>query len=226
VRIRPPYPNEQGLYGRPTLVQNVETLCAAPWIVERGGAAFRDLGADAEPGVKLISLNAMFREPGLVEIPMGIPVRRIVEEIGGGVKRGRLMGVMIGGPLAGLLPPRALDTPFAHSALASVGGAVGHGGVIAFADDTDLASLIAEVFRFGAGESCGLCAPCRLGTAELAGAFERLCAGERGVIDSAEWESLIAALEQTSLCGHGRGLAEFARSLEKNFPEELAACLR
>jgi formate dehydrogenase iron-sulfur subunit len=227
VRARPPYPFQSGLHGRPTLVHNVETLCAVPWIVEHGADAYRSLkvGNSQTGGTKLLSLNSMFHNPGLVEMPFGMTLRTIVEDLGGGLKRGNLMGVMIGGPLAGLLPPSALDTPFTYEDLATIGGAVGHGGVIAFADDTDLASLIAEVFRFGASESCGLCVPCHLGTAELAQAFSDLADG-RARITREHWNDLIAALKQTSLCGHGGGLADFALSLERHYPEELAACLQ
>jgi formate dehydrogenase iron-sulfur subunit len=234
VRARPPYPFERGLHGRPTLVHNVETLCAVPWIVMEGADAYRALAVDggnshpnapAPAGTKLISLASLFRRPGLVEVPFGMPLRTIVEELGGGVRRGNLKGVMIGGPLAGLLPPAALDTPFSYEALAAIGGSVGHGGLIAFADDTPLAALVAEVFRFGARESCGLCVPCHGGTAELAAAFAALEEG-RAAIGQDRWNALIAALEATSLCGHGAGLAAFARSLERHFADELAACLK
>lgn len=214
-RARPPYPFERGLYGRPTLVHNVETLCALPSIVLHGSA-----GA----ATKLVSLSSLFRHPGLVEIPFGYPLRDLVDEVGGGLRHGRLLGLMIGGPLAGLLPPEVLDTPFTYEDLTSVGGSVGHGGVIAFADDTPLAGLIGEVFRFGASESCGLCVPCHLGTAELAAAFADVSTG-RTDIGRTRWDALINALEAGSLCGHGSGIAAFARSLERHYPEALAACL-
>lgn len=224
-RHRPPYPAEEGLHGRATLVHNVETLCALPWIVAHGAEAYRALGRGESAGTKLVSLNSLFRSPGLIEAPFGIPVRRIVEEIGGGLRRGRLMGVMIGGPLAGLVPPGLLDVEFTHEALGAIGCAVGHGGVIGFADDTSVGALIAEVFRFGASESCGLCVPCRLGTADLARAFHEVVGGRTGITRE-RWDALVAALEQTSLCGHGTGLAEFARSIERHYPEALAACLQ
>lgn len=224
-RSRPPYPFQRGLHGRPTLVHNVETLCALPWIVEHGAQAYRELGHGESAGTKLVSLNSLFRQPGLVEIPFGIRVRKIVEDIGGGLKRGNLLGLMIGGPITGLLPPSLLETPFTYRDLHSVGCAVGHGGVIAFANDTSIVKLIAEVFRFGATESCGLCVPCHLGTAELMSAFEQLVEG-RAPLSRKRWDALIEVLELTSLCGHGSGLAEFARSIERHYPEELASCLQ
>jgi formate dehydrogenase iron-sulfur subunit len=227
-RARPPYPFQHGLHGRPTLVHNIETLCAVPWIIEHGANAYRNQGSDPSSestGTKLISLNSMFRQPGLVEVPFGITVRRIVEEFGGGLRRGELMGVMIGGPLAGLLPPTLLDTPFTYEDFHAVGCSIGHGGVIAFADDTSIAELISEVFRFGAAESCGLCVPCHRGTEQLAGAFADVVNG-RPSLGREQWDALLAALQQTSLCGHGSSLAEFARAIERHYAQELAACLR
>jgi formate dehydrogenase iron-sulfur subunit len=224
VRPRPPFPFEQGYGGRPTLVHNVETLAASVWIVRHGAAAYRHLGFGESGGTKLVSLNSLFRQPGLVEVPFGIPLREIVEQIGGGLASGTLWGLMVGGPLAGLLPPSALDTPFTYEDLAAIGGAVGHGGVIAFDAETRLPDLVAEAFRFGATESCGLCVPCHGGTAELQDAFARIQAGEL-TLSRIRWSELIAALAQASVCGHGRGLAEFARSLERHYSRELRACL-
>jgi formate dehydrogenase iron-sulfur subunit len=221
-RIRPPQITAQGLFGRPTLVHNVETLCAVPWIVAHGAEAYAALGCARSRGSKLLSLNSLFRRPGLYEVPFGISLRQIVDELGGGLRRGELRALMVGGPLAGLLPPGLLDTPLDYEALAAVGGAVGHGGVIAFADDSSIADIAEQVLRFGARESCGKCVPCHRGSPKLARLF---AAAGAGTLDRAEWTSLLAALAETSLCGHGRGLAEFARSIERHFAAELGACL-
>lgn len=222
VRLRPPQITAQGLFGAPTLVNNVETLCAVPWIVMHGAQQYAALGTPASRGTKLLSLNSLFRRPGLYEVEFGMPLRHIVEQVGGGLQRGRLLGVMVGGPLAGLVPPSLLDTPFCHEELQRIGCAVGHGGVIAFADDTSIAELVAEVFRFGALESCGKCTPCHFGSPELARMFRAVVGGER--ISGERWHALIDALAATSLCGHGRGLAEFARAIERHYSEELARC--
>lgn len=243
VRVRPPQPTEQGLWGAPTLVHNVETLCAVPWIITHGGAAYAALGYGRSRGTKLLSLNSLFRRPGLYEVELGVSLRRVVEDLGGGLRRGNLKGVMLGGPLAGLVPPALLDTPLDYEALQAIGCALGHGGVIAFADDTSIAEIIAQVFRFGASESCGKCTPCHLGSPELARLFQALvlggqalvsggqalvlggqAAGER--VDGARWSALVEALAVTSLCGHGRGLAEFAHAIARHYPEELAQCFR
>jgi formate dehydrogenase iron-sulfur subunit len=223
VRVRPPQITEHGLFGSPTLVNNVETLCAVPWIVTHGARDYAALGTSTSCGTKLVSLNSLFRRPGLYEVEFGMPLRQIVERVGGGLKRGRLLGVMIGGPLAGLVPPSLLDTPFGYDELQSIGCAVGHGGMIAFGDDTAIPELVAEVFRFGALESCGKCTPCHFGSPELARMWQAAVEGKP--LSEARWRDLIDALAATSLCGHGRGLAEFARAIERHYPRELRQCL-
>ena len=222
VRLRPPQITAQGLFGAPTLVNNVETLCAVPWIVMHGARHYAALGTPTSSGTKLLSLNSLFCRPGLYEVEFGVTLRHIVEQVGGGLKRGRLLGVMIGGPLAGLAPPSLLDTPFGYEELQQIGCAVGHGGVIAFADDTSIAELVAEVFRFGALESCGKCTPCHFGSPELARMFQTVVGSGR--VSAERWHALIDALADTSLCGHGRDLAEFARAVERHYPQELERC--
>ena len=177
VRARPPYPAQSGLFGRPTLVNNVETLAAVPWIVEHGADAYRDLGFSAGRGTKVLSLNSLFRRPGLYEVEFGIPVRQIVEELGSGLVSGSPKGVIIGGPLAGVIPPSLFDTPLGFEELRAIGASVGHGGVIAFDARTSIPELVHHVFDFGAYESCGRCTPCRLGTRRIEAIFRDIVAG-------------------------------------------------
>jgi formate dehydrogenase iron-sulfur subunit len=224
-RTRPPFVFERGLFGAPTLVHNVETLCAVPWILRRGADAYRSLGFSHSRGTKLLSLHSLFARPGLYEVEFGVRLSDIVDDVGGGLAHGTLRALMIGGPLAGLIPPRELTTRFGYEELQSIGAAVGHGGVIAFADDTSVAEIAHEVFAFGAAESCGKCTPCHLGSPILARAFAAAVAQQPPVLSRARSMDLVAALELASLCGHGRGLAEFARSLERHFMEDLRACL-
>jgi NADH:ubiquinone oxidoreductase subunit F (NADH-binding) len=225
VRSRPPYPTERGLFQKPTLVNNVETLAAIPWIMLNGGEAYRALGFSTSRGTKLVSLNSLFHRPGLYEIEFGIPVRTIIEEIGGGLKAGRLKGVIIGGPLAGIIPPHLLDTPFGFDELHSIGASVGHGGVIAFDEHTSITELIDHVFAFGAYESCGKCTPCRVGSRRIETIYERvLKMGGASAEEREECEEIISALAQTSLCGLGTGLADFARSAAHYYPEEFNKC--
>jgi NADH:ubiquinone oxidoreductase subunit F (NADH-binding) len=228
VRSRPPYPTEQGLWGQPTLVNNVETLVSVPWIVEHGGEAYRALGFSSSRGTKAVSLNSLFQRPGLYEIEFGVTVRHIVEELGGGLRNGaKLKGVVIGGPLAGLIPPDLLDTPFGFEELHAIGASVGHGGIIAFDEHTSIAALIHHVFAFGAYESCGKCTPCRLGSRRVEQVFADILRNRAtNYWDEQECEKIISALKFTSLCGLGTGLAEFAESALRHYRKELELCLR
>jgi formate dehydrogenase iron-sulfur subunit len=167
-------------------------------------------------------LNSLFRAPGLYEVEFGITVRDIVEHIGGGLRTGTLAGVMIGGPLAGVVRPDLLDTRFGFSELRAIGASVGHGGVIAFDENTSIADLVHHVFSFGAYESCGLCTPCRLGAPRIETMLACSSRGHEASRD--EYDDVIKALKLTSLCGLGTGLAEFAESIERNYPEELGKC--
>jgi hypothetical protein len=156
VRVRPPYPTASGLFGKPTLVNNVETLVNVPWIIEQGSGAYRDIGFSKSRGTKVLSLNSLFARPGLYEVPFGMSIRRIIEDLGGGLQTGRIRGVIIGGPLAGVIPPSCFDTPLGFEELNGIGASVGHGGILAFDDYTSLQELVQHVFAFAAFESCGV----------------------------------------------------------------------
>lgn len=214
---RPPYPTERGLFGQPTLVNNVETLANVPWIMLNGGKAFRSLGFSRSHGTKAVSLNSLFRRPGLYEIEFGTPLRRIVEDIGGGLITGPLKGLLIGGPLAGVVPPEALDTPFGFEELQAIGADVGHGGIIAFDEHTRARELFRQVAAFAAFESCGKCTPCRLGSRRLVAILDR---ETEPAADSGEIDDILAALEAASLCGLGTGLARLGHSLIRHYARE------
>ncbi|KWI64868.1 NADH dehydrogenase [Burkholderia stagnalis] len=218
-RQRPPQITRHGLFGAPTLVHNVETLCSVPWIVTEGAAAYAELGFSRSRGTKLLSLNSLFRRPGLYEVEFGISLADIVDHLGQGLRRGNLKGLMVGGPLAGIVPPELLATRLGYEEMRAIDCAVGHGGVIAFSDDTSIMDIIAEVFRFGARESCGACTPCHFGAPALAAMVDAVPAGAS--IDGARYQKIIDALAATSLCGHGRGLAEFAESVKRHYRAEL-----
>lgn len=218
VRPRPPQISARGLFGAPTLVHNVETLCAIPWIVTHGAAAYAALGFSQSRGTKLLSLNSLFRRPGLYEVDFGIRLADVVDQLGQGLRRGRLRGLMVGGPLAGIVPPALLDTRLGYEEMQAIDCAVGHGGMIAFSDDTSIASIVVQVLRFGSRESCGKCTPCHLGTPILAAMAQAAANGMP--IDGNRFRRLIEALAETSLCGHGRGLAEFVQSVRRHYPSE------
>jgi NADH:ubiquinone oxidoreductase subunit F (NADH-binding) len=225
VRPRPPYPTACGLFGKPTIVNNVETLANIPWILRHGAGRYRAHGFSKSQGTKVVSLNSLFRRPGLYEVEFGVSLRSIVEDLGGGLQTGVLKGVIVGGPLAGIVPPGLLGTPLGFEELHAIGASVGHGGMVAFDERTSIAELIHHVFAFGAYESCGKCTPCRLGSRRVEQIFQRLLQGGLGSArEEAEWAGIVSALSRTSLCGLGTGLAEFAASASRHYGEELERC--
>jgi NADH:ubiquinone oxidoreductase subunit F (NADH-binding) len=228
VAARPPYPTEHGLFGKPTLINNVETLVNVPWIVAHGGEAYRALGFSKSRGTKVVSLNSLFVSPGLYEIEFGVTMRHIVEEIGGGLHNGAaIKAVMIGGPLAGVIPPHRLDTPFSFEELHAIGASVGHGGIVAFDEHTSIPELVEHVFSFGAFESCGKCTPCRIGARRVEEIFGRIVnSGAAPTANFSEFERLVTALKWTSLCGHGGGLGEFAESILRYYRDDLTPCFK
>ena len=217
VSARPPFPAERGYHGLPTVVNNVETLCNVPFIARHGAGAYAALSPGATPGSKLICLNERFVRPGVYEVRLGVTMRELCEGLGGGLKGGSaIKAVQIGGPLGGILPGALLDTAFDFDALAAEGCMLGHGGIVAFDDRTDMRALARHLLRFGAHESCGKCFPCRIG---LTRAWE-LVEGDAPV-DRATLEELLETLEIASLCAHGGGMPAPIRSLIRHWPQEL-----
>ena len=223
-RVRPPYVAERGLWGLPTIVNNAETLAAVPWILRHGAEAYSSLGIPGSRGTKVLSLNSLFQRPGLYEVEFGISLRQIVENLGGGIARGTLRGLMVGGPLAGLVPPHLLETRLGFAEMRAIGASVGHGGVIAFDEQTTIPELVRHVFSFGAYESCGECTPCRLGTRRIEEIFSGVLRSGASSAEGREWEEIVAALKVASLCGLGTGLGEFAESILRYYSQELCAC--
>lgn len=227
VMARPPYPTERGVFGRPTLLNNVETLVNIPWIVNHGGEAYAAIGFSKSRGTKALSLNSLFNRPGLYEVEFGVTVRHIIEELGGGLRGGgKLKGVIIGGPIIGMIPPHLIDTPLGFEELAAIGAGVGHGGVVAFDEHTSIPELVEHVFSFGAYESCGKCTPCRSGSGRIEDIFTNALAGDATKADLQECRDLVVALKLASLCGHGTGLARFAESILRYYPTEIEPCFK
>lgn len=225
---RPPYPTQSGLFGGPTLVNNVETFASIPWIVRHGGETFAGIGTAESTGTKAVSLNSRFAKPGLYEVDFGTPLTVIVDELGGGLAESEMLGVMCGGPLAGLVPPHLFGTPFSFEAMREIGCSVGHGGIVAFGTEITIPALIAHVASFVAYESCGKCTPCRMSSSEIAHAFAGAGRGPGGrsrpAITYEDMASLVEVLSSTSLCGHGTGFGEFLKSLGIHYRDEVAAC--
>lgn len=224
-RVRPPFVASHGLKGMPTVVNNVETLANVPWIIHRGAREYASLGVAGSRGTKLVSLNSLFRRPGLYEVEFGASLRTIVEDVGGGLRSGTLHGLLVGGPLAAVVPPDLLDTPFGFQELRSLGAGVGHGGIVAFDEHTTIPELVHHVFSFAAYESCGKCTPCRLGSSRIESLF-RAASSATAVCEPGEWNDIVAALKLASLCGLGTGLAEFAESILRHYSAELRPCFK
>ncbi|MEQ7008295.1 NAD(P)H-dependent oxidoreductase subunit E [Actinopolymorpha sp. B17G11] len=204
VRPRPPYPVEYGLLGRPTAVNNVETLSSVPAVVRAGGAAYAARGVPPETGTLVVCLNERFVRPGAYEVELGTPLRDIVFGLGGGLPRGRrLRAIQVGGPLGGFLAPDQLDLPLLDSALTAAGVTLGHGSLLAVDDQVDPDDLLRHLWEFGASESCGTCTPCREGTRR----------GERQPEAAARDDALLDVMQTASLCPFGRRIPVAVRSL-------------
>ena len=212
VRPRPPFPTGSGLYGRPTVVNNVETLSALPWIVQHGGAAYAALGTADEAGTVLVCLSERFRRPGAYEVEIGTPLRRIVEELGGGLRDGAtLRSLQIGGPLGGFVGPGDLDVPLSNAALSGRNAALGHAGIVAFDDRLSGVEVLRNLWDFAAAESCGQCSPCRVGTWRGRALLERPddpeIRRERGAV--------LRTMAAGSLCAFGRRVPAAVQSLAR-----------
>ena len=225
-RARPPYPAQLGLWGRPTLVNNVETLAAVPWILDHGPEEFRAMGTPRSPGTKTFALAGKILRGGLIEVPMGISIRRIVEEIGGGIQEGRrFKAVQIGGPSGGCIPEALCDLPVDFESLTGAGAMMGSGGLVVL-DETDCMVDVARYFMgFTQGESCGKCTCCRVGTRRMLELLTRLCAGEGKPGDLERLEELAGVVREGSLCGLGRSAPNPVLSTLRYFRAEYEAHL-
>jgi NADH:ubiquinone oxidoreductase subunit F (NADH-binding)/NADH:ubiquinone oxidoreductase subunit E/NAD-dependent dihydropyrimidine dehydrogenase PreA subunit len=225
-RLRPPYPAEAGLDGKPTLVNNVETLANVPWILRHGAAAFAALGTAGSKGTKVFALAGKTARGGLIEVPMGISIRAVVEGIGGGVAGGKAFKAeQIGGPSGGCVPAALADTPIDYEALNSVGAIMGSGGVVVL-DESDCMVEIARYFlHFTQAQSCGRCAPCRVGTRRMLDLLEKLCAGKGKPGDVEALEALAWTVKRLSLCGLGQTAPNPVLSTIRHFRQEYEAHL-
>jgi len=213
---RPPFPTTSGLFGYPTVVNNVESVATVPWIVEHGGAAYAQLGVHGEHGQRLVCVNESFARPGVYEVPLGIPLRRIVDDLAGGLKNGRrLRSLQVGGPLGGFLAPEQLDLPLSGPALAAAGVSLGHASLLGLDDTIPGRAVLKHLWRFAAAESCGTCSPCRIGS------LRGLEFARRGDLPSVR--QICATMHSASLCAFGPGVAQAVRSVLRVYVEELEA---
>lgn len=209
VQIRPPYPTERGLFGFPTVVNNVETLVNVPWIVERGAEAFRALGTPRSAGTKAICLNHGFGRPGIVEVEFGTPLERVIEHAGGGASGTSIEALAIGGPMGSIVECGRWEVAVCYDAMQESGIQLGHGGILALLEGTDYGALARHWLTFMAHESCGRCVPCALGSKSALALARR--ADDRDA--SARLDVLLEAIETTSLCAFGQLLPRPVREL-------------
>jgi NADH-quinone oxidoreductase subunit F len=223
-RMRPPYPAIKGLWGKPTLVNNTETFSLVPWIFRHGAEAFAKIGTETSKGTKVFALAGKVNRGGLIEVPMGITLRQIVEEIGGGIAGNRTFkAVQIGGPSGGCIPASMYDLPVDFGELAKVGAMMGSGGMIVL-DDTDCMVDIAHYFlSFTQDQSCGRCTFCRIGTTRMLGLLEKIRSGKGSPDDIAHLEKLALSTRQGSLCGLGKTAPNPVLSTLRYFREEYEA---
>ncbi len=223
VRPKPPVPAIEGLFGKPTLVHNVLTLAAVPDVLAKGSAYYAALGAGRSRGTLAVQLAGNIARGGLVEVPFGMTVRRVIEEIGGGTASGRpIRAVQAGGPLGSYLPDALLDIPLDYEALAGVGGLLGHGGLVVFDDSVDMAAQARFSFEFCAIESCGKCTPCRIGSTRGVELIDKLVKQVQPQKTLALIEDLCETLTDGSLCALG-GLTPLpVQSALRHFPEDFS----
>lgn len=223
-RTRPPFPAVQGLWKKPTLINNVETLANVPWIIRNGADAFAQYGTEDSKGTKVFALAGKVKRGGLIEVPMGTTFRQIVNDIGGGVVEGRrFKAVQIGGPSGGCIPERLADTPIEYEGLKKLGAIMGSGGMVVL-DDTDCMVEIARYFvQFTKEESCGQCSIGRLGTTRLYEMLGRLCEGKAKQKDIDELKRLGEIVQKGSLCGLCKTAPNPLLTTLKYFPEEYEA---
>ena len=221
VRAKPPIPAISGLFGQPTIVNNVLTLASVPWILEHGGEAYRDLGTGRSRGTQAFQLAGDVKQGALVELAFGVSLRTLIEDFGGGTRSGRpLRAVQVGGPLGAYLADADLDVAMDYEALAAIGAMLGHGGIVVFNDTVDMARQARFAMEFCAIESCGKCTPCRVGATRGRETLDKIIAGEAVADNLALIEDLCELMTDGSLCAMGGLTPMPVRSAIQRFPED------
>lgn len=221
VRYKPPLPAIEGLFGKPTVVNNVVTLASVPEILVRGAEVYAALGVNRSKGTLAFQLAGNVKRGGLVELPFGATLRELIDDFGGGTASGRpLRAVQVGGPLGAYFPESLLDTPLDYEAFAERGGMIGHGGIVVFDDSVDMAAQARFAMEFCAVESCGKCTPCRIGAVRGVEVIDRIVANEQREANLALLHDLCGTMEHGSLCAMG-GLTPYpVRSALDHFAED------
>ena len=220
-RSRPPYPSVKGLFGKPTLINNVETWANIPVVILDGGKWFSTVGTDKSKGTKVFALAGKVVNTGLIEVPMGTTLREIVYDIGGGLPKDKqLKAIQTGGPSGGCLTPDYLDTSIDYESLAKAGSIMGSGGMIVIDEDSCMVDIAKFFLEFTQNESCGKCTPCREGTKRMLEILTRLTEGKGRQGDIEKLERLGTMIQKSSLCGLGQSAPNPVLSTIKNFRRE------
>ena len=225
--LRPPYPAEEGLWGKPTLINNVETYSCVPWILRNGASAFAEIGTPTSKGTKVFALAGKIRRGGLIEVPMGMTIRQVVEDIGGGVAGNKkFKAVQIGGPSGGCIPARLADTRIDFESLGEVGSMMGSGGLVVLDENVCMVDIARYFLEFTQAQSCGKCTFCRVGTKRMLEMLTALCSGKGQPGDIEKLVELARHIQQTSLCGLGKTAPNPVLSTIKYFRDEYEAHLQ
>lgn len=203
--IRPPFPAEAGLWGKPTNINNVETWANIPWIMINGAEAFRKFGTEKSPGTKVFALAGKIKNSGLIEVPMGMPLRDVIYKVGGGIKNDKkFKGVQLGGPSGGCIPAELLDTTVDYDSITKTGAIMGSGGMVVMDEDTCMVDIARFFLNFTQNESCGKCTFCRIGTRRMLEILNRITEGKGELEDIDKLEQLAVNIIKGSLCGLGQ----------------------
>ena len=204
-RPRPPFPAEKGLFGKPTILNNVETWANIPQIILRGGRWFSSMGTETSKGTKVFALGGKINNTGLVEIPMGTTLREVIYDIGGGIPNGKkFKAAQTGGPSGGCISAENLDVPIDYEHLAAIGSIMGSGGLIIMDEDNCMVDIAKFFLEFTVDESCGKCAPCRIGTRRLLEEITKVTEGKATMEDLDKIEDLCMAIKSSALCALGQ----------------------
>ena len=223
-RPRPPFPAVKGLFGQPTVLNNVETYANIPQIILKGVDWFRSMGTEKSKGTKVFALGGKIVNTGLVEVPMGTTLREVVEEIGGGIPNGKTFkAAQTGGPSGGCIPASLIDTPIDYDNLIAIGSMMGSGGLIVMDEDTCMVDLARFFLEFTVDESCGKCTPCRIGTKRLLEILDKIIAGNGEIEDLDRLEELSNYIKSASLCGLGQTAPNPVLSTLRYFRDEYVA---
>ncbi|MFO1472495.1 MAG: NADH-ubiquinone oxidoreductase-F iron-sulfur binding region domain-containing protein [Turneriella sp.] len=224
---RPPYPSVKGLHDSPTTINNVETLASVPEIIVQGGAWYAGMGEGKSKGTKVFAVSGKIRRTQLVEVPLGVSVKYVVEDLCGGLKPGKkIKAVQTGGPSGGLVPANFIETHLTYEDMAALGSIIGSGGMIVLDEDVNMVELMRFYLGFNTDESCGKCAPCRIGGFQLKRYFDKLHARQGTTADLAQVERIAHAMRSASLCGLGKAAPSPLFATLKYFSQEYEACLK